>query len=364
MREVRLGLLGFGHVAEHGHAPQWSRRADFRVAAVADPSPRRRARARELFPAAAVYEDARALLAHETIDAVDIASPPATHAGLCLRSAAAGRHILCEKPLVGTLAELAAVRAAAAAAGVALVTVHNWKQAEQYRQVAAVLDAGAIGALRRVRIEVERVGHSASAGADWRVDRSQAGGGILVDHGWHAFYLLLGMARQRPRRVRAVVERRRYAELEVEDTATCTVDFDSLRAELFLTWAGAQRRNRWELEGDGGRLWVEGDGGALDRVAARTRLSFAASLSEGSYHSGWFAAVIEELRREIDDPVARGRNLREAELCLTLTVLAYASGASGSNWLPFPDAAVDLGGAAAAVGSLGGPGARDQRLRR
>jgi len=360
MAELRLGLLGFGHVAEHGHAAAWQQRDDFRVVAVADPDAARRGRARELFPAAAVYEDPLALLANEALDTADIAAPPSAHAELCVRAAASGCHIVCEKPLVGTLEDFAAVRAAAMAAGVALVTVHNWKQAAQYRQVSTVLDGGVIGALRRVRIEVERVGRSASVGADWRGEKRIAGGGILVDHGWHALYLLLGMARERPRRVRAVAERRRYLDLDVEDTARCTVEFDSLHAELMLTWAGAARRNRWELEGERGRLWIEGDRGELDAPAARVPLHFDESLSAGSHHGAWFDAVIDELRREIDDPVTRGRNLREAETCLLMTALAYASSEAAGVWLELPDGiAAPSRVAGGADDPLGGSGARE-----
>jgi predicted dehydrogenase len=358
MEARRLGLLGFGHVAEHGHAPAWQRRDDFRVAAVADPDAARRARARELFPATAIYEDPLALLAHERLDVVDIAAPPSAHAELCLRAAAAGCHVLCEKPLVNTVEDFAVTRAAATAAGVALVTVHNWKQAAQYREVSSVLDAGVIGELREVRIEVERVGRSASVGADWRAAKRIAGGGILVDHGWHALYLLLGMARQRPRRVRAVVERRCGAVLDVEDTVQCTLEFESVRAELFLTWAGAARRNRWDLRGERGRLWIEGDRGELDAPTLGVPLRFSESLSDGSHHAAWFDAVIDELCREMDDPVVRGSNLREAETCLLVTALAYASSEAAGRWLELPasvapPAVIDSG---AAEGPVGGSG--------
>lgn len=341
MKKRRLALLGFGHVAEHGHAPQWRLRDDFEVVAIADPSLQRRERARELFPGAALYTDPSALLTDEAVDVVDIAAPPAAHAPLCLSAAAAGCHILCEKPLVTSLAELAQLRAAVAKAEVALVTVHNWKQAEQYRYLAALLDAGTLGTPRRVRLEVERVGRSASVGADWRIDKNTAGGGILVDHGWHAFYLLLGMARQTPRRVRATAQRRRYTDLGVEDTARCEVAFDTLAAELSLTWAGEARRNRWQIDGELGSVFVEGDGGELRLAASSTPLSFASSLSAGSHHSDWFGAVIDEWVHEIDGPRGRGRNLKEAAQCLTLTALAYASSENDGAWLSLLDAATD-----------------------
>ncbi len=121
-----------------------------------------------------------------------------------------------------------------------------------------------------------------------------------------------------------------------------------MQVELFLTWAGAARRNRWEVIGDAGSVIVEDDRGVLRRGSLEHPLEFAESLSAGSHHADWFAAVIDELVREIADPRARGANLREAELCLTLTALAAASSAGGGDWLAVPDAAAPAHRAVAA----------------
>jgi predicted dehydrogenase len=329
MTQRRLALLGFGHVAEHGHLPAWLQRRDFRIVALADPRPERRARAHTLLPEAALYDDPDILFEREDVDVVDIATPPFSHEPLSLKSAAAGCHILCEKPLTTSSDEFESVRRAAGAADVALYTVHNWKQAPQYERLASLLDGAAIGHLRKIRLQTVRSGRSASVGADWRVDAGQSGGGILVDHGWHCFYLLLGMARAPARRIRATVEKRRYMDIDVEDTASCEIDFDSLRGEIFLTWAGDRRRTRWELTGTNGAVVLEDDYGEIRRGGDVTPLTFDRSLSAGSHHADWFAAVIDDFVREIDDRARRGSNLLEAERCLMLTSAAYASSACG-----------------------------------
>jgi predicted dehydrogenase len=333
MSPRRTALLGFGHVAEHGHLPAWRHRRDFAIVAVAEPDAARRAAAARLLPEARVYDDALALLADGRVDVVDIAAPPALHAPLIIRAARAGCHVLCEKPLTTTLADYRAVADAARAAGVTLCTVHNWKHSDQYLELARVIAAGGIGRPTHLRLEIIRAGRAISVGSEWRGDAALAGGGILVDHGWHALYLLLGLADQSPQRLRSTIERRRYTGADVEDTATCEIEFPDLRGEIFLTWAGDARQTRWRVDGTAGHVELVDDRGEMVRDGARRELRFARSLSVGSHHPDWFAAVIDDLAAEIADPARRGRNLAEAERCVTLMALAYESAAQGGRML-------------------------------
>src|SRR5512134_3534710 len=96
---ARTALVGFGNAAERGHLPGWLSRADFRIVAVTDPEPQRRALAARLLPDVRLYESAELLFAEERPDVVDIATPPRWHAPLASAAVAAGCHVLCEKPL-------------------------------------------------------------------------------------------------------------------------------------------------------------------------------------------------------------------------------------------------------------------------
>ncbi len=328
---LRGAIIGFGNVAELGHLPAWLARADVRLVAVAEPDAGRRARARALLPEATLHADAAALLRTESLDFGAIATPPALHAPLIAAAAAAGAHVLCEKPLVVSLAELDRVRAAVARAGVTLFTVHNWRYSEPFRRVKALLDAGTLGALDAIAVEVTRDGCALGTGNAWRTQGALAGGGILVDHGWHAFYLLLGLAGERPRSIAARLERRRYVTADVEDTACCTIEFPSLSARIDLTWAGHERRTRWTLGGRAGNVQVTDERIALRREGGVESFVCAESLSAGSHHPEWFGAVIDAFRREIAEPGARGGNFAEAEQCVRLLAGAYASHADGGR---------------------------------
>lgn len=337
MMAVRHGaIIGFGNVAANGHLPGWREQSDFEIVAVSDPDAQRRVLAESLQPGVRTYATVDELLRRERLDFVDIAAPPSLHAPLIDAAANAGVHVLCEKPLTASLQDYRDIQPAVRRAGIVLHAVHNWKYSEAFGAVQRIVADGALGALSAVSFETERNGCAAASGDNWRVRAAVAGGGILVDHGWHAFYLMLALANEPPQRIRAVTERRRYVDAEVEDTAACTVDFPSLTGEIRLTWAAAERRTRWRVTGEEGELLVDDDRLVLRSKRGEHSRPLSTALSAGSHHPEWFAGVLDSFRRELDDPAARGASQTEAEWCLQLLSLAYASGAQDGRTLDVP----------------------------
>jgi predicted dehydrogenase len=140
------------------------------------------------FPNARWYETAE-LLATERLDFVDICTPPASHATLCRSALSWGLHVLCEKPLVIAPEELRGLPILSAERDRALVTVHNWKHAPALARVTELVRDGAVGEVRRVKWETHRREPATAAGAGQLARRSGAvGGGVLMDHGWHALH--------------------------------------------------------------------------------------------------------------------------------------------------------------------------------
>jgi predicted dehydrogenase len=334
MTAARRGaIIGFGNVAEKGHLPGWLEHPDFDIVAVADVSDARRVAAKALLPEARIYSSHDELIAHEALEFVDIASPPGFHREAIVAAAAAGLHVLCEKPVAMTIDDYRPVGEAVDAAGVVLHAVHNWKYSQAFLHLAGILRSGRIGALEHAVFETERNGWSASDD-DWRIKRSVAGGGILIDHGWHNFYLLLSLAGTPPTAVRATLEKRRYVDAEIEDTAACEITFPGFLAEVRLTWAAPLRRTRWTLRGARGRIVIDDDVVETESGVERATEKLSAGLSAGSYHADWFPGVIRSFQEEIDDPAVRGRNRLEAEWCLALLDRAYASARQAGCSLP------------------------------
>jgi predicted dehydrogenase len=335
---LKGALLGFGHVAAEGHVPGWLARKDVEIVAAADARSGRSTVFFETFPQGRWYTTAEDLLAKEELDFVDICTPPGSHALLVRQALSRSLHVLCEKPLVVSPEELRGLPALSAEKERAVVTVHNWRFAPAVVRIAELLAAGALGDLRRVRWQTLRNKPAATVGegGNWRVDPTQSGGGILVDHGWHALYVVSGWMGAAPRTVAAMLETRKHHEWPIEDTADLFLVYPAASAEVLMTWADKDRANRAELTGSKGVLRL--DGGRLtlfeaDGVRRKDEWTLP-SLSEGSHHPDWFSGVIESFFDEIADAKWRGRNLAEATLCANVLALARESSRQGGVPLP------------------------------
>ena len=328
-RALSGAFIGFGAVAENGHLPGWRTLNQAAIVAAADAMPARREAFLRAAPGARAYESAAELLARERLDFVDICTPPASHAELIARALEVPLHVLCEKPLATRLADAEGAARTASRAARVVHTVHNWLEAPILRHVSALLSEDAIGSLRRVRWSTLRRGPAAAsgAGANWRTDPTLAGGGILLDHGWHALYCVTRWLGRPPSAVAASLETRRYREWALEDTATLALDFGSAAADIHLSWAADERASRIELEGERGRIEVAGERIILEGPSGKRSWSHPPPLSEGSHHPDWFAGVAAEFRAAV--LAGKSGNLEEALLCARLIDLAQRSSAAG-----------------------------------
>lgn len=323
----RGAVLGVGHVAVGGHLPGWRARGDVEIVAAADARPERRVLLQETFPEARWYGSASELLEAEDLDFVDICTPPSSHAELVRMALERSVHVLCEKPLVLSPEELRGLPALAASRDRTVCTVHNWLHAPALSRITGLLRDGAIGQARRARWETLRDRPAVAVGDrdNWRVDPALSGGGILVDHGWHAIYALSAWMGGAPRQVAARLETRKHSQWAIEDTATAFLTYPSASAEIFLTWASDVRANRVEIEGTGGMLRLDGGRLTLESATAGPREWELPSLTEGSHHPDWFGGVIEEFFGEIGAAASRGRNLAQAAQCVQVLALARES---------------------------------------
>jgi predicted dehydrogenase len=246
-----------------------------------------------------------------------------------------GLPVLCEKPLALASDDFQRLREASESTSAALVTVNNWKYAPLLNLARHWVQGGAIGVVRRLAWQVYRTTPSGGGLSAWRQDPASSLGGILVDHGWHAFYLFMEWGGGAPQALRAHLQ---YSALApgVEVEAEVELRFPGASGRLFLTWQAEERENRGRITGTAGEIILADD--RLSRFAFGKLMeerSFPEKLSRGSHHPAWMAGVFNEFLEEIKAPEKRGRNLREAEGCAALIRLAYRSHQLGGAWLDF-----------------------------
>jgi hypothetical protein len=142
---IGLGIAGLG-MAGAMMVRAAARHPGFRLRAAADPlAAPREALARDFN--ARAYADIDALCEDATVDAVYIATPHQFHAAHALRAAAAGKHIILEKPMALTLADCDAINAAVAKAGVHLIIGHTHAYDPAIRVMRSLIASGELGRL-------------------------------------------------------------------------------------------------------------------------------------------------------------------------------------------------------------------------
>src|SRR5271170_3297681 len=240
--KLRGAISGFGEVAARAHLGGWRSRPNLAIAAIHDPVSERRHEAIRLMKNVRVYDDLELMLDGEAPDFVDVASPPALHREAARSVLEAGAHVIVEKPLALTRAEFVELAALALQKRRVLMCVHNWKYAPAYATAHRAIKAGRLGAIRFMsidRLRTEPAGAGGSGGK-WR-SAAASGGGILIDHGWHAFYLAQWLMDAAPLSVSAQLSYEAGSGLD--EVADLKVTFPSDRtAEIHLSWRAPARR--------------------------------------------------------------------------------------------------------------------------
>ncbi|WP_405374899.1 MULTISPECIES: Gfo/Idh/MocA family protein [unclassified Microbacterium] len=154
--------------------------------------------------------DWRETIARDDVDVVDIVTPGDTHAEIALAALAAGKHVLCEKPLANSVAEARAMTDAAARAdadGIRAMVGFTYRRVPAATFARDLVAAGRLGEIRQVRAEyLQDWLIDDEAPMTWRLDKSKAGSGALGDIGAHAVDLAEFITGQSVQSVSGIIE--------------------------------------------------------------------------------------------------------------------------------------------------------------
>jgi predicted dehydrogenase len=195
MGRLRGAIFGCGMIAEY-HLKAWAQVPEVEIVALGDRDvDRAELRRAEFVPAARVYAGLPELLGHETLDFIDILTPPAAHHEHCLLAKAAGLNITCQKPLCDTLADARAL-AAAFDGYPRLFAVHeNHRYRPWFQDVVRRARDGQFGTIRFLRLEH----HDAEPAEAYKL---QSEAGVWVEYGTHLVDMMRDLLGE-PQRVTA-----------------------------------------------------------------------------------------------------------------------------------------------------------------
>jgi predicted dehydrogenase len=154
--------------------------------------------------------DWREVIERDDVDIVDICTPGDTHAEIAIAALAAGKHVLCEKPLANTVEEAEAMVAAADAArqrGVRAMVGFNYRRTPALAYARQLIAAGRLGTIRHVRAQyLQDWIIDPEFPLVWRLRKETAGSGALGDIGAHIIDLTQFVTGQRLTGVSALTE--------------------------------------------------------------------------------------------------------------------------------------------------------------
>jgi predicted dehydrogenase len=341
---MRIGLNGCGNVGVNAHIPAVQANDGMTIVAAADPTPERLQVAAAAAGLASndLHADWRDLVKREDIEAVIVATPQRFRPEAVMAAAAAGKHVLAEKPLALTPAEAQAMIDAARIGGVTLATVHNYHFMPVYRDIKEVLDSGEIGqpeiaVLNYLGVE-DRPG-AAAYSPRWRHRAADAGGGVLMDM-LHVVYLANWFMGGPPLSVSAWIDKRLEGDGDVEDIAIVRYVYASGQALVNMAWGVGP--GGVEIGGTQGRLVMTNTDFGTHPFVPAARLDVVAESGSRSwtprdavaYGMAGIAADFRDAVAANAEPIASGESgLRVLDAVLG----AYVSGASmGEVALPLP----------------------------
>jgi predicted dehydrogenase len=213
------------------------------------------------------YTDWRQLMADPRIQLFDNGGPNNLHAEPCIAAAAAGKHIICEKPLARNAAEAKTMLDAVTKAGVKHLAAFNYRFIPAIRQAYELIHSGALGEIYHFRaVYLQEWIMDPSFPQVWRLDQATAGSGALGDLGAHIIDLarhLIGEPKSVMALTKTFIPERPTADgkgrvkVDVDDAFVSLVEFangaiGTLEASRFA--AGRKNREAIEINGSKGSI--------------------------------------------------------------------------------------------------------------
>jgi 1,5-anhydro-D-fructose reductase (1,5-anhydro-D-mannitol-forming) len=180
---MNWGILGAGSVAQRRVIPAIHALDGQQISGLLVRDIKRAEQLVQAFDAGKAYDQVDALVEDANIDAVYVSSPVNLHHEHVLKVAAAGKHVLCEKPMAMSSAECESMIAACEKAGVGLGICFVLRGWPIYQSIRTLIEEGQLGTIVEMRSHLAK--WSPREIDDWRLDPVQSGGGTLIDVATH-----------------------------------------------------------------------------------------------------------------------------------------------------------------------------------
>lgn len=226
MKQIGVGLIGCGGIAVANHLPGLALCPQTKVVALCDNNPAALQKASQQCGVKNVFSDPADVLRRTDVDAVIIATPNNVHAPIALAAIAAGKHVMCEKPIAMNHAEAMRMCQAADAAGVRHMTAFTYRFVPAMRYMTHLVKQGAVG--QPYHFRVQRFQDWGKRGLGWRQVAALAGTGELGDMLSHRIdygHFLVGPIRRLVANTQRFVDERGGQKSDLDDWVAVIAEF-------------------------------------------------------------------------------------------------------------------------------------------
>jgi predicted dehydrogenase len=266
---LKVGVIGVGGIAGT-HFPGWKESPLAEVVALADLDRSVLSRVADAQGVKRRYEKPEELIADPEIDIVDVCTPNMYHAPLAIAALEAGKHVICEKPLAPTPADIKRMIQARDKSGKLLMTAQHFRFEGTSKALKAEIDTGVLGEIYHARSWMLR--RSAAPTRPGFIMKQHSGGGPCIDIGVHILDLTLWMmGHPKPVAVSGVTQAKLAhqpgafsnwggaipSSFDVEEFATAFVRFDNgATLVLEVSWLLHHKTTGEDMQ-----MWLYGDKG-------------------------------------------------------------------------------------------------------
>lgn len=255
-RKIRFAVVGLGHIAQVAVLPglKKARQAELAALVSGDARKLKTLAAKHGVTRTFSYDTFDQCLADPEIDAVYVALPNDLHCDCVLRAAAAGKHILCEKPLAENSVDARRMQRVAADHGVRLMTAYRLHFEPAHRATIALIRSGKLG---ESRYFTSSFSFQVTDRKNIRLN-AERGGGPLYDIGIYCLNAARQFMDAEPIEVSAFLARTQDPRFtEVEETASVLLRFPEGRLASFVVSFGASSVSRCQWVGTKGHVVLE-----------------------------------------------------------------------------------------------------------
>jgi UDP-N-acetylglucosamine 3-dehydrogenase len=254
-QKIKVAVIGVGEIGTKAHIPAYLQNENVELVGLVDADEKKLQRTSKKFKIKNCFSSLDDLLKNQNVDAISVCTPPSTHAPIVLQALSNDIHVLCEKPFATKTDDGQVMLEAAKKRDRVLNVGFNLRFYPNYARTAKQIRNGCVGHTHLVEFILQSPNPLLNwSKSPWFFSR-EAGGGVLLDKGPHAFDMINYILNDFPFSVTAVSST--YFQSSVEDSCVCILEYPGNRVGIaMLSWLSSRVIELLSVHGTSQNLFV------------------------------------------------------------------------------------------------------------